>query len=148
MINSDDPRLTAYVLGELNETEHAEVAAAIAASPELQAEISLIEQSAAFFSYSLQSVDGVALTDEQRRAIHESSADTSVELGDHARNVKGGFWRRAIIASCDDRDRGIDSGHVSVAHGSTCTSCVTASCTDTSRRRLSDRRSAFGYRTH
>ncbi len=99
MFNSDDPRLTAYVLGgKLNETEHAEIAAAIAASPELQAEVALIEQSAAFLNDSLQSTDGVALTDEQRRAIYASSADTSVELSDQARNVKGGFWRRAIIA--------------------------------------------------
>ena len=58
----------------------------------------MIEQSAVFLNDSLQSTDGVALTDEQRRAIYASSADTSVELSDQARNVKGGFWRRAIIA--------------------------------------------------
>ena len=43
---SDDPRLTAYALGELAGEEHAQVAAAVAADPALQAAVEEIRATA------------------------------------------------------------------------------------------------------
>ncbi|MBI2479007.1 MAG: VWA domain-containing protein [Planctomycetia bacterium] len=97
MINSDDPRLTAYVLGELDTTERTEIEAALAASPELQAEVDLIRQTAALFDESLQSEESPALTNEQRDAIERRSSTASVELANRATSSKGSFWRRHVV---------------------------------------------------
>ena len=40
----DDPRLTAYALGELDAAEHADIARELAQSPELQAEVEAIRR--------------------------------------------------------------------------------------------------------
>lgn len=49
----DDPRLTAFALGELDGNEHAEVAAAVAADPTLQATVDEIRQVAADITAAL-----------------------------------------------------------------------------------------------
>ncbi|MEO8499174.1 MAG: hypothetical protein ABI614_29265, partial [Planctomycetota bacterium] len=97
MINSDDPRLTAYVLDELSDAERAEIESALAASPELQAEIALIRQAATLFGDSLQVSEASSLTDEQRLAIYDLPADARVELGARSRSAPRGRWRSAIV---------------------------------------------------
>ncbi len=97
MINSDDPRLTAYVLGELGDADRAEIESALTASPELQAEVESIRQSAAMFEDSLRIDSGPALTAEHRRAIQEQSAVGSIELVDHSTRAKGSRRRRRVI---------------------------------------------------
>ncbi|MCA9206902.1 MAG: hypothetical protein KDA55_01035, partial [Planctomycetales bacterium] len=46
-MNANDPKLTAYVLGELNDTDRAAVEAAVDQSPALQAELDAIRETAA-----------------------------------------------------------------------------------------------------
>ncbi|MCA9156636.1 MAG: hypothetical protein KDA38_17750, partial [Planctomycetales bacterium] len=46
-MNVNDPKLTAYVLGELNDADRAAVEAAVAESPTLQAELNAIHETAA-----------------------------------------------------------------------------------------------------
>ncbi|MCA9123175.1 MAG: hypothetical protein H6822_00215 [Planctomycetaceae bacterium] len=92
MINSDDPRLTAYVLGELGDAERAVIAEAIAASPELQVEVASIEQSISLLHDSFQTETPESLTDQQRQAIQDTSAHSSVEVA--WRTPGGGYWRR------------------------------------------------------
>ncbi|MCA9143790.1 MAG: hypothetical protein KDB05_13430, partial [Planctomycetales bacterium] len=98
MINSDDPRLTAYVLGELDDNERAEIEAALALSPELQAEVASIRQAAELFDDSFRSEEAPVLTNEQREAIQERSSTESVELARPLPIEKRMSWRRAIIA--------------------------------------------------
>lgn len=98
MINSDDPRLTAYVLGELDDAERAEIAVALAASPELQAEVDSIRQAAELFDDSLRFDASRGLTEAQRLAIQEQSSVAVVELADRSAAPKQTSWRRAIIA--------------------------------------------------
>jgi hypothetical protein len=97
MINSDDPRLTAYVLGELDGIERAEIEAALAASPEMQAEVDSIRQTAELFDESLQSEEAPALTNEQREAIEVRSSTASVELADCLTSREASFWRRHAV---------------------------------------------------
>lgn len=54
-IPPDDPRLTAFALGELEGAEHASVAAAVAADPALQATVDEINRAAAQLSAALAS---------------------------------------------------------------------------------------------
>lgn len=97
MINSDDPRLTAYVLGELDDNERAEIEAALAASPELQAEVDSIRQAAALFDDSFRSEEAPALTKELREAIELQCSTASVELADHSMSPKASFLRRHVV---------------------------------------------------
>lgn len=53
-IFSDDPRLTAYALGELEGEEHAQVAAAVAADPALQAAVEEIRATAGRLTAALE----------------------------------------------------------------------------------------------
>ncbi len=69
MIDFNDPRLTAFALGELDAAEHRELAAAVQASPELQREVAAIQQSADRLQASLKTESCPSLTDEQRCAI-------------------------------------------------------------------------------
>jgi Ca-activated chloride channel family protein len=98
MINLDDPRLTAYALGELDDAERGEVESALATSPELQAEVESIRQAAALFDTSLQAEAGPTLTEAQRLAIHEQASAGSVELANRTTVAKKIAWRRAFIA--------------------------------------------------
>ena len=65
----DDPRLTAYALGELDEAERAEVEALLAESEEARAAVGEIEALGASLSEELASEPEVGLTDEQRGAL-------------------------------------------------------------------------------
>ncbi len=102
MINSDDPRVTAYVLGELNEADCNEIEAAIAASPELQAEVDAIRNATELFGTSLQATDSPALTDGQRVAIEEPSANSPIALafrsGGHQRRNRRRYAMAAAVA--------------------------------------------------
>ena len=98
MINSDDPRLTAYVFGELDDADRSEVESALAESPELQAEVDSIRQTAALLEDGLQTESAPALTDSQRAAIHEESSAPSVELADRSKDRKHGRRRRYAAA--------------------------------------------------
>jgi len=65
----DDPRLTAYALGEMEPAEQAAIEAALTESPEARAELEEIRRAAALLSDELRSETAPALTASQRAAI-------------------------------------------------------------------------------
>lgn len=68
-IKPDDPRLTAYALGELNASERAVLDAALKQAPECRKEIDEIRQLAAELERELASETAVDLTPAQRQAL-------------------------------------------------------------------------------
>lgn len=79
-LHLEDPRLTAYVLGELGTDEAANVAQAIAADPALQAEVQEIESIQKFLSSRLQ-VAGEKLLPAQRGNIQRQARNSSNSSG-------------------------------------------------------------------
>ena len=68
-IHPDDPRLTAYVLGELEEAERREVERQLERSPEARVELEAIRATAELLEAELAVEPATALTAEQRTAI-------------------------------------------------------------------------------
>ena len=81
----DDPRLTAWVIGELDPNEAAEIAAAVEASPELQKEVEQIravcDQLTEKFSAAAMTneSDEAKLTSEQKQEIASTIAESTSE---------------------------------------------------------------------
>ena len=67
----DDPRLTAYALGELEGEEARAIEAWIGKNPEARSEVNEIRTFASALETELARDDGVELTSDQRDAIHE-----------------------------------------------------------------------------
>ncbi len=95
-INPNDPKLTAYALGELDETERAELEAQIGKSEELRQAVDEIRHTAELLSNELQAEPLATLTFDQRRAIEAKAASLNGKAAqtatEHAR-----FWRRYWI---------------------------------------------------
>ena len=79
MIDFNDPRLTAFALGELDDAEYREIEAAVQASPELQGEVAAIQQSAKLLQASLGAEACPRLTAAQRAAI-DAESDSSATV--------------------------------------------------------------------
>lgn len=73
-IGPDDPRLSAYVLGELDESQRHEVERLLEHSPNARAEVEAIRETAALLHAELAAEPAVALTAEQRAAIEQEAA--------------------------------------------------------------------------
>ena len=83
MIDKNDPRLTAFVLGELEESDRQEIQAAIDAQSELQAEIKQIQKASGQLESFFQTESGVGLTNEQLDLLKaELNEDSKVQLAD------------------------------------------------------------------
>src|SRR5579863_7979951 len=65
----DDPRLTAYALGELDPTEHAAIERLLGDSPQAQAAVREIRELAGLLTTELRQEPAPALTAQQRAAI-------------------------------------------------------------------------------
>ncbi|MCK5557119.1 MAG: hypothetical protein KAJ01_01995, partial [Candidatus Hydrogenedentes bacterium] len=65
----DDPRLTAYVLGELSERERAEIEAELAKNDVAREIVAQIRETADLLTSELQEEPSPALTPEQRAAV-------------------------------------------------------------------------------
>jgi Ca-activated chloride channel homolog len=74
MIAHDDPRLTAYALGELDDDERAAVEAAVAGDPEARAAIEAIRATSGLLTEALQAEGRPELTPAQRQAIRAQAA--------------------------------------------------------------------------
>ncbi|HET7626535.1 MAG TPA: von Willebrand factor type A domain-containing protein [Verrucomicrobiae bacterium] len=70
-LNPDDPRLTAYALGELNADERAEIETALRENPECRRAVEEIRQTAAMLSGNFAKESSPKLSQEQRNAIEE-----------------------------------------------------------------------------
>lgn len=68
-LDANDPRLTAYALGELDAEEARQLEQELADSPELELVVEEIRQASAMLSESLASEPRLSLTEEQREAI-------------------------------------------------------------------------------
>lgn len=71
MINNDDPRLTSFVLGELDPAEHKLIEQAVLASPELAEAVEGIRQLTEVLDAAYQSEEPLQLTDSQRAELIE-----------------------------------------------------------------------------
>lgn len=80
MLDHDDYRLTAYVLGELEPADQAEVEAALAESPELRAIVAEIRQADALLGEALQHEPTASLHAAQREAIHAAAVQVGSDL--------------------------------------------------------------------
>jgi len=72
-LDPNDPKLTAYVLGELDDADRAAVDEALADSPELREAVEAIRHTTDLLAEHLQAEPTPALTPEQREAILEQS---------------------------------------------------------------------------
>jgi len=73
MLDKNDPRLTAYALGELDEQETRLVEADLECSAELRDEVDAIRRASSLLTEHLGSEPCPELTAEQREAIHQES---------------------------------------------------------------------------
>ena len=78
-IDSNDPRLTAYALGELAEVDRIAFEADLAADPEARQEVARIRGAAGILKAKLEAEPCPRLEPEQRRAIHDRIAPAEPE---------------------------------------------------------------------
>jgi hypothetical protein len=97
-IDKNDPRLTAYALGELDAAESAAFAAALANEPAAQAEVNDIRRAADDLRLALADESTPALTEQQRETIRGSAArgPTDGYLG----RLRLLYWTLAAAAAC------------------------------------------------
>ena len=81
-IQRNDPRLTAYVLGELEERDRVEIESALESSPELRAEIEEIRETADLMEEVFSPGAEMQLSPEQISRV-EAATDNSVVPGRH-----------------------------------------------------------------
>lgn len=85
MIKKDDPRLTAFVLGELDASETKQIQAAIESSPELEKAVveirATVEMLGEQYALELTSVSGKSceLSEAQRAAILSAGTDSDFD---------------------------------------------------------------------
>ena len=72
--NPEDPRLTAFVLGEIDDSDLAEIEQLLETSPEAQAAVKEIEETIGVLKVSLASEPVPELTTEQRAAVEQQLA--------------------------------------------------------------------------
>lgn len=97
-ILTDDPRLTAYALGELEPAEQAAIEAALNESPEARAELEEIRCAAAVLTDELRSESAPALTASQRAAI--ISRNGQANLAPKLHRTSRLFVGFASLAAC------------------------------------------------
>ena len=83
MINQNDPRLTAYLLGELDEAGHEEIQSALAQSPELRKHVDALRETIESVQNALGGLDAGAdeLTVDQIAAVEAAAAEAAAARG-------------------------------------------------------------------
>ncbi|GMV64457.1 MAG: hypothetical protein AMXMBFR75_02640 [Candidatus Hinthialibacteria bacterium] len=89
-INPDDPRLTAYALDEMDSNECRQFEQEIANDPETQQSIHEIRELAGVLAAELKKEPVPSLTKEQKRHIHGSAGQATVEK-------RSGWWGGAFL---------------------------------------------------
>jgi len=97
MIDLNDPRLTAFALGELEGSEREEIASAVETSQDLQREVASIQQSAQVLRSFLADESSPTLTAAQRDAI-EAAAESEAVVQPPSFPTTTGWSPRRIIA--------------------------------------------------
>ncbi len=97
-MNPDDPKFTAYALGELhNEVDRAEVEQALSDNPELQKSLDEIRSVSSLLEEALKDEPAADLTDEQKQIIdtHLQASPTPA-----AKSNLSQFWPYLALAAC------------------------------------------------
>ena len=74
-LDHDDPRLAAYVLGEVDDAERAAIAEQLAGNPDLQAVVDGLSETARVLTDGLAAEAAVGLTERQRESILQAADD-------------------------------------------------------------------------
>ena len=104
ILDTNDPRLTAYVLGELAPTEAAEIEAALQSSPELRTAVADIRRATEAISNVFMTEPPLNLTPKQKsELLTEAEAVTNFDVHSTAANVTpavtGEFYRPTSTSS-------------------------------------------------
>ncbi|GMV91940.1 MAG: hypothetical protein AMXMBFR82_17180 [Candidatus Hydrogenedentota bacterium] len=94
-VNNEDPRLTAFALGELDGDERDAIAAAVDADPVLTERVKEITAAAEAAFQAFPKDDGLELTGEQRQTI----IDASQQFASPRFSPASRFWRAAHFAA-------------------------------------------------
>ena len=100
-IDKNDPRITAYALGELEGSEQAEVEALVQQDAELTRLVEEIRATAQLLKQELADEPMVGLTPEQRELVEAKAAERNTQQTDASRDLR--TWRFArpmTIAAC------------------------------------------------
>ncbi len=97
-IDQDDPRLTAYALGELDDVERREVEAALVGHDELLAEVANVREMAALLREGLGRQAPGSLSEDQHRAL-EQAATAPAPRAEELRQVPVGASARQRVAT-------------------------------------------------
>ena len=107
-ITPDDPRLTAYVLGELEAADRAAVEAQMASDPQCREIVEHLQQTTATLFEALQSEPVPSLTDRQRAAIRSAASQpVSVVVAPPTESSP----RRGGVVGGDQRRGGLSGRH-------------------------------------
>ena len=82
-IDPNDPRITAYALGELEEKERADIEAQLAQSLELRRAVNEISETAKLLKKGFQSEPVLSLSNEQRAAVETQAVQTNGHATEH-----------------------------------------------------------------
>ena len=102
MIDNNDPRLTAYVLGELSKQEQATIESAINKSPELESAVNEIKATVEMLQTGYQAQDQASLSVAQKQALrNEVLSDGGTQLTDRCSPARSTSlrWQVALAAS-------------------------------------------------
>lgn len=97
MIDKNDPRLTDFVLGELNSAESAEIQDAIANSEELQNAVEDIRQTALLLGAAYQAEEPLRLLDEQKAELTQMQFDEAAHELNRASSSRP--WLPIVLAA-------------------------------------------------
>ena len=89
----DDPKLTAYVLGELHDNERAEMESLLESNAEARSVVEEIRKTAKLLETELASESALGLSDDQRHVIETKAAEVNGRAGTSSLK-SGSFWRR------------------------------------------------------
>ena len=99
MIEKNDPKLTAYVLGELSTSENAEIEAAIHKSPELAAAVEEIYDASEMLGDAYESEEKLSLFGEQNEPLQKKTTPARKST-QSVRSDEGSRWGAFFLAVC------------------------------------------------
>ena len=104
MIDKNDPKLTAYVLGELSTSENAEIEAAIHKSPELSAAVEEIYDASEMLGDAYESEEKLSLFGGQSETAQGNATLQKIEPGTPQHTMsnsdEGSRWMTLFLAVC------------------------------------------------
>jgi Ca-activated chloride channel family protein len=102
MIHEDDPRITAYALGELSKEEAADLESKLSANPKLQETIASVQETAGILKQALSEEPAVGLTKQGRAAIEMRINTHEIDIASGKRTSRFAkvIWITSGLAAC------------------------------------------------